>query len=92
MLAETVRHREERGCCDSSAPAVGARRRATAPDRTDRVDHVTCLQPVAAGDLGFTRRAAAQGAAFGEKFGPGSAVDRAIDATAAQQAFVGGVA
>src|ERR1044072_4890923 len=38
---------------------------AAAPDRSDGMDHVACLQPVSLGDLGFAGRTAAERAAFG---------------------------
>ncbi len=48
-------------------------------------------KPITSGDLGAAGLAAMEGAAFGEKLRPGSAVDRAIDAAAAEQDRVGGV-
>ena len=58
---------------------------ATMPDRPDGVDHMFRGEPVALGDLGIARLAAMQCAAFGEQLGPGSTMDRAIDATAAEK-------
>jgi hypothetical protein len=55
------------------------------------MDHMPRLQPVPPGDPGIARRAAIQRAAFVEKLRPGRAMDRAIDATAAEQGRVGGV-
>jgi hypothetical protein len=55
------------------------------------VDHVAGGQAVAARDAGLPRRAAAEGAALGQQLGAGGVVDRAVDAAAAEQAFVGGV-
>jgi hypothetical protein len=49
------------------------------------MDDVPRLQPVTFGDLGLAGRAAMQGSALGEQFGPGGAMDGAVDATAAQQ-------
>jgi hypothetical protein len=48
-------------------------------------------QPMAGRDFGVTGLATIEGTAFGQEFGAGSAVNRAIDATAAEQARVGGV-
>jgi len=42
-----------------------------------------CRKPVTPGDFGVSGRTAVQSAAFGEKLGPGRAMDGAIDATAA---------
>ena len=64
---------------------------ATVPDRADRVDHMLCGQPVAAGDLRVAGGAAAERAAFGEQLRTRRAMDRAIDASAAKQRGVGGV-
>ena len=58
---------------------------AAVPDRADRVDHVARRQAVAARDSRLAGRAAAERAAFGEQFRSGGAVNRAIDAAAAQQ-------
>ena len=64
---------------------------AAIPDRTDGVDHMPRRKPVSAGDLGVARRAAIERAAFGEQFGPGGAMDRAIDAAPAEQRRIRGV-
>jgi len=64
---------------------------AATPDRTDRVDHVTRLQPVAARDLGGSGLAAAERVAFGLQLGAGGAVNRSIDPTAADETGIGGV-
>jgi hypothetical protein len=61
------------------------------PHRADGVNHMPRRQPITPGDFGIPRRTAEQGAAFGEKLGPGRAMDCAIDATAAEQRRVGGV-
>ena len=58
---------------------------AAAPDRTDRMDDVAGRQAVALGDFGVAGGAAAQPTAFGQQFGAGGAMNRAIDATAAEQ-------
>src|SRR6185295_15133860 len=65
--------------------------RPAAPDRPDGVDHVPRRQPSRAGDLRIARLAATQVATLGEQLGPGGAVDRAVDAPAAEQRRVGGV-
>ena len=64
---------------------------AAVPDRTDGMDHVPGRQPISAGDFGIAGRAAIQRAAFGKQFGPGRAMDRAIDAAAAEQRRIRGV-
>ncbi len=66
-------------------------RPAAMPHRTDRVDDVLGLEPVAARDLGRAGLAAAERLAFLEQFRPGGAMDGAVDAAAAQQRAVGGV-
>ena len=48
-------------------------------------------KPIALGDFGVAGRAAIERAAFGEQFGPGRAMDRAIDATPAEQRRIRGV-
>ena len=48
-------------------------------------------QPVTLGDLRIAGRATPKLAAFGQKLGPGRAMDRAIDAAPAEQRGVGGV-
>src|ERR1700676_5054643 len=55
------------------------------PDWTDGMDDMPRRQPVTLGDLGVTSRAAVQGAALGEELRAGDTMDRAIDATAAEQ-------
>ena len=62
-----------------------------APDRPDRVNDVPGLEPIAAGDLGGTGVAAAQGLAFGQELGSGGAMNGAVDAAAAEQRGVGGI-
>ena len=64
---------------------------AAAPNWADSMDDVAGCQAIAPGDPRLAGRAAAQRTAFGEKLGTGGAVDGAIDAAAAQQAFVGRV-
>jgi len=61
------------------------------PHRADGMNHMPCRKPVTPGDFGVSGRTAVQSAAFGEKLGPGRAMDGAIDATAAEQGRVGGV-
>jgi hypothetical protein len=48
-------------------------------------------QTISSGDFGIAGRAAVERAAFGQQFGPGRAVDRAIDAAATEQGRIGGV-
>ena len=64
---------------------------AAVPHRADGMNHMPCRKPVTPGDFGIAGRTAVQGAAFGEKLRPGRAMDRAIDATAAEQGRIGGV-
>ena|SRR6266849_3062918 len=64
---------------------------AATPYRTDRMDHMPGRQPIAAGDARLAGRTAADLAAFLQQLGPGGAVDRAIDAAAAEESGVGGV-
>lgn len=58
---------------------------ATMPDRPHRMDDVADRQPVTLGDLGVASGTAAQRAAFGQQLGAGGAMNRAVDATTAQQ-------
>jgi hypothetical protein len=58
---------------------------AAVPDRADGMNHMPCRQPISPGDFGAAGLAAIKRAAFGEKLGPRRAMDRAIDATAAEQ-------
>jgi hypothetical protein len=55
------------------------------------MNHMPRRKPITLGDFGAAGRAAMEGAAFGEKLRPGRPVDRAVDATAAEQGCVGGV-
>jgi len=64
---------------------------AALPDRADRVDHVPGRQPVAGGRLRLARTAAAEPTALLEQLGTGGAVNRAVDAAAAEQRAVGSV-
>ena len=64
---------------------------AAVPDRPDGVDHMPRRQPIALGDLGVAGLAAMQRAAFGEQLRTGCAMDRAVDAAAAEQRGIGGV-
>src|SRR5262245_3787435 len=61
------------------------------PDRADGVDDPFCVEAMTARDFGLAGEAASERAAFREQFWPGSAVDRAIDASAAKQRRIGGV-
>ena len=71
---------DSRRPADASSPAVAAM-----PDRADGVNHMPRRQPITLGDLGVAGLAAMQRAAFGQQFRPGRAMDRAIDAAAAEQ-------
>src|SRR4029078_122971 len=64
---------------------------AAAPHRTNGVDHVPCLKPIATRDLGRARLATAERPAFGEQFRSSRPMDCTIDAAAAEQRTVGGV-
>src|SRR5882762_8059822 len=55
------------------------------PDRANGMNHMPRRQPITVGDFGVAGLAAMEGAAFGEKFGPGRAMDGAIDAAAQQR-------
>src|SRR6185295_3321358 len=65
--------------------------RTAVPHRADRVNHVPGGQAVALGELGVTDLAATERTAFREKVGAGGAVDRAVNASASEQARVRGV-
>ena len=62
-----------------------------APDWSDRMDDVPCLQPVAARHLRVTRGASAQPTAFLLQLRPCGAMYRAIHSTAPEQRRVRGV-
>jgi hypothetical protein len=64
---------------------------ATVPDRADGVNDMPCRQPISQGDLGVAGLAAMERAAFGYQFRPGAAMNRAIDAAAAEQGIIRGV-
>ena len=97
----------DRGERDRARPALGRQRDraevagreevglagvAAAPDRADRVDDVASrARPPAAGRARVAGLAAAERPALVEELGPGGAMDRAVDAAAAEQARVGGV-
>ena len=61
------------------------------PDRADGMNHMPRRQAIASGDFGVAGLAAVQRAAFGQQLRPGRAMDRAIDAAAAEQRRVRGV-
>lgn len=61
------------------------------PHRADGMNHMPGWQPVPAGYFGAAGLAAMEGAAFGEKLGPGRAMDRAIDAATTEQRGIRGV-
>ncbi|MNE87652.1 hypothetical protein D3C80_1848770 [compost metagenome] len=54
------------------------------PDRPYRMDHEPRRQAKARSDARLARGATTKGAAMGEEFGPGGAVDGAIDTATAQ--------
>ena len=62
-----------------------------APDRPDRVDDKSGGQTIAARNFRFTGSTTSQCPAFREQFRAGSAVNRAIDSAAAQQASIRGI-
>ena len=62
-----------------------------APAWTDGVHDPLRRQPVPLGELRFAGRAPAEGAALGEQIGPRSSMDRAIDASAAEERRISGV-
>jgi len=84
-LAELDRAGVARGQRLIFAPATAV------PNRADGVDDMPRRQPMAGRDFGVAGFAAMEGSAFGQEFGAGGAVNRAIDATTAEQARVGGV-
>ena len=61
------------------------------PDRSNRVDHMLGLEPVAPGDFCIAGRTAIQRAALGKQFGSGRPMDRPIDAAPAEQGRIRGV-
>jgi hypothetical protein len=84
-LTEFDRAGVARGQCLIFAPITAV------PNRADGVDDMPRRQPMAGRDLGVTGLAAIEGTAFGQEFGAGRTVNRAINAAAAEQARVGGV-
>jgi hypothetical protein len=65
--------------------------RTTVPDGADSMDYMPRGKQITFGDFGAAGLAAMERAAFGQQFGPGRAMDRTIDAAAAEQRRVGGV-
>ena len=61
------------------------------PDRADGMNHMPGRKPIPRSDFGVAGLAAMERAAFGEQLGPGRAVDRTIDATAAEHRGIRGV-
>ena len=61
------------------------------PDRANDMNHMPCRQPISFGDFGAAGLAATERAAFGQELRPGGAMDRTIDAAAAEQRTVRGV-
>jgi hypothetical protein len=55
------------------------------------VDHELCRQVISARQFGVAGPAATQPAALGKELGAGGAMNGTINATTAQQGFVGGV-
>lgn len=81
----------ERNAVARGQQPVAFLRAAFAPHRPDRMDDVARRQAVSPGDLGVTSVATAQRAALRKQFRPGGAVNRAVDASAAEERAVGGV-
>jgi len=61
------------------------------PDRADGMNDIPRRKLIALGDLGVAGCAAAKRAAFGKQFRSRGAMDRAIDAAAAQQRRIRGI-
>src|SRR6516164_2524106 len=89
--AQALRGRERERRAITGREQVVLALAAAAPHRADGVDDVLSFEAIAAGDLGGTGVAAAERATFGEKLGPGGAMDGAVDAAAAEQRSVGSV-
>lgn len=66
-------------------------RTAAVPDRPHRMNHMPGREPVSVGNPGVAGCTATKRAAFGEQFGTGAAMDRAIDPAAAEQRRIRGV-
>ena len=64
---------------------------AAVPDRSDGMNDMPRRKPVALGDLGVAGFAAMKRAAFGEQLGSCGAMNRAVDAAAAEQRAIRGV-
>ena len=64
---------------------------AAIPHRTNGVDHMLCLEPIALGDFGVAGRAAIQRTALGQQLRTGCPMDRAIDTAPAEQGRIRGV-
>ena len=85
------------GLAKFDGAAVAGRQRlifalaAAMPDRADGMNHMPRRQTIASGDFGVAGLAAVERAAFGKKLRPGGAMDRAVDAAAAEQRRIGGV-
>jgi hypothetical protein len=85
------------GLADFDGAAIARRQRmvfaqvTATPDRTDGMNHMPRRQPIGIGDLGVAGLAAMQRAAFDQQLRPGRAMDRAIDAAAAEQRGIRGV-
>jgi len=75
----------------STTPAGPPRLAHAAPDRTDGVDQVPGGKPVATRHLRRAGGTAGKRPALRRQFRPGGALDRAVDATAAEQRLVRGV-
>ncbi len=64
---------------------------ASTPHGPDRMNDVPGLEPIATGDLGIAGIATTERFALGQQFRPGSAMNRTIDATTAEQRAIGGI-
>jgi hypothetical protein len=85
------------GLAEFNGAAIARRQRvifalaAAMPDRADGMNHMPRRQPIRQSDFGIAGLAAMERAAFGKKFGSGCAMNRAVNATTAEQRGVGGV-
>src|SRR5712691_10420229 len=89
--ADSVRERQLEAPPIAGGKQLGLAAPASLPHGADGVNDVFCRQPIAAGELGVSGRAAAERAALGEELGSRGAVDRAVHAAAAEQRVVRGV-
>jgi len=82
---------EFKGAAIAGGEQIDFAARAAIPYRPDRVNDVPGPEPVPLGDLGIAGGAATKRTAFGQQFGAGAAMYRAIDAAAAEQRRIRGV-